>query len=93
MRQLKLLFLVLTLRIAAFAMESPFSGTWKLNPAKSKLQTPAPQSNIATVDDEDNGLRVSEDITYESVQVDLCSYSGDGLLICRTRNLFVGQAA
>ena len=74
MRQLKLLFVVLTLSIAVFAAESLFSGTWKLNPAKSKLPTPAPQSNIATVDDDDNGLKVSEDITYDKGQAIKISY-------------------
>ena len=74
MRHLKLLFVVLTLSIAVFAAESPFSGTWKLNTAKSRLPTPAPQSNIATVDADDNGLKVSEDVTYEKDQAIKISY-------------------
>lgn len=74
MRQLKLLFVVLTLAIAVFSAESPFSGTWNLNLAKSKLPPPAPQGNIATVNDEDNGLRVSEDITGDKGQAIKISY-------------------
>ena len=74
MRQLKLLFVVLTLSIAVFAAESPFSGTWKFNPAKSKLPMPAPQSYIATVDADDNGLKISEDITDDKGQAIKISY-------------------
>ncbi len=66
-RQLRLLFVILALSLAVFA-ESPFSGTWKLNVAKSKLPPPAPQSDIAKVDADDNGLKFSEDITDDKGQ-------------------------
>ena len=62
-RQLRLLFAILTLSLAAFAAENPFSGTWKLNVAKSKLPPPAPQSDLAKVDAQVNGLKLSEDVT------------------------------
>jgi hypothetical protein len=66
-RELRLLFVILALSLALFA-ESPFSGTWKLNVAKSKLPPPAPQSDIAKVDADDNGLKFSEDITDDKGQ-------------------------
>jgi hypothetical protein len=74
MRQLKLICIVLTLSIAVLAAESPFSGTWKLNPANSKLPMPAPQSDSATVDADDNSLKLSEDITDDKGQAIKISY-------------------
>jgi hypothetical protein len=68
MRQLRLLFVLLALSLVVFAADSPFSGTWKLNTAKSKLPPPAPQSDVATVDADDNGLKFSEDITDDKGQ-------------------------
>jgi hypothetical protein len=73
-RQLRLLFAVFALSTAVFAAESPFSGTWKLNLAKSKLPPPAPQSDIAKVDANDNGLKFSEDITDDKGQLIKISY-------------------
>ncbi len=67
-RHLKLLFVIWALSLAVFAAESPFSGTWKLNLAKSKLPPPAPQSDIAKVDADDNGLKLLEDITDDKGQ-------------------------
>ena len=67
-RRLRLPFVILALSLALFAAESPFSGTWKLNLAKSKLPPPAPQSDIAKVDADDNGLKFSEDITDDKGQ-------------------------
>ena len=67
-RQLRLLFVILTLSLAVFAAENPFSGTWKLNLAKSKLPPPALQNDIAKVDADDNGLKLSEDITDDKGQ-------------------------
>jgi hypothetical protein len=66
-RHLKLLFVMWALSLALFA-ESPFSGTWKLNLAKSKLPPPAPQSDIAKVDADDNGVKLSEEITDDKGQ-------------------------
>jgi len=67
-RELRLLFVIGALSLAVFAAESPFSGTWKLNLAKSKLPPTAPQSDIAKVDADDNGLKLSEDITDDKGQ-------------------------
>ena len=67
-RQLRLLFVIFALSVSLFAAESPFSGTWKLNLAKSKLPPPAPQSDIAKVDADENGVKLSEDITDDKGQ-------------------------
>src|ERR1700736_3696922 len=60
MRQLKVLTVVLVMSLSLFAAESPFSGTWKLNPAKST--PPVPKSDTAVVDADENGLKFNEDI-------------------------------
>src|SRR5437899_10869053 len=67
-RHLKLLFVIWALSLALFAAKSPFSGTWKLNLAKSKLPPPAPQNDIAKVDADDNGVKLSEEITDDKGQ-------------------------
>ena len=36
MRSIKMLAVVLAMSLSLFAADSPFSGTWKLNLAKSK---------------------------------------------------------
>ncbi|SRR6266446_44186 len=46
--------------------DSPFSGTWKLNLAKSKLPTPAPQSLTVVVVADDININVSEEGTEEN---------------------------
>ena len=62
MRQLKVLTVVLIMSLSLFAAESPFSGTWKLNLAKSKLTPPIPKSDIMVVDADENGLKFNEDV-------------------------------
>ena len=62
MRHLKMLAVVLAMSLSLFAAESPFSGTWKLNLAKSKTTPPVPKSDIAVVDADENGLKLNEDI-------------------------------
>jgi hypothetical protein len=62
MRQLKVLTVVLIMSLSLFAAESPFSGTWKLNLAKSKLTPPIPKSDIAVVDADENGLKLNQDV-------------------------------
>jgi len=62
MRQLKVLAVVLVMSLTLFAAESPFSGTWKLNLAKSKMTPPVPKSDIAVVDAEENGLKLNQDV-------------------------------
>ena len=62
MRLLKMLAVVLAMSLSLFAAESPFSGTWKLNLAKSKMTPPVPKSDVAVVDADENGLKLNEDI-------------------------------
>lgn len=65
MRLLKMLAVVLAMSISLFAAESPFSGTWKLNLAKSKMTPPVPKSDIAVVDADENGLKLSQDVVTD----------------------------
>jgi hypothetical protein len=53
---------VLAMSISLFAAESPFSGTWKLNLAKSKMTPPVPKSDIAIVDANEKGLKLNEEV-------------------------------
>ena len=62
MRLLKMLAVVLAMSLSLFAAESPFSGTWKLDLAKSKMTPPVPKSDIAVVDADENGLKLNEDV-------------------------------
>jgi len=57
-----MLAVVLAMSLSLFAAESPFSGTWKLNLAKSKMTPPVPKSDIAVVDADENGLKLNEDV-------------------------------
>jgi hypothetical protein len=61
-RLLKMSAVVLAMSIRLFAAESPFSGTWKLNLAKSKMKPPLPKRDIAVVDADENGLKLNEDV-------------------------------
>ena len=65
MRQLKVLAVVLVMSLSLFAADSPFSGTWKLNLAKSKMTPPVPKSDVAVVDADENGLKLNEDIVTD----------------------------
>jgi len=62
MRFPKMFPVVLAMSLSLFAADSPFSGTWKLNLAKSKVTPPVPKSDVAVVDADENGLKLSEDI-------------------------------
>jgi len=57
-----MLAVVLAMSLSLIAAESPFSGTWKLNLAKSKMTPPAPKSDIAVVDADENGLKLNDDV-------------------------------
>src|ERR1700730_9966755 len=65
MRFLKMSAVVLAMSLSLFAAESPFSGTWKLNLAKSKMTPPVPKSDVAVVDADENGLKLNEDIVTD----------------------------
>jgi len=74
MRTLKALALVLVTSLVLFAAESPFSGTWKLNAAKSKLPPPAVKSETAVVAADDNGLKFTNDVIAADGQQVKVSY-------------------
>src|ERR1700680_900961 len=74
MRQLKVLAVVLVMSLTLFAAESPFSGTWKLNLAKSKMKPPVPKSDIAVVDAEENGIKWNEDVITDKGESRKISY-------------------
>jgi hypothetical protein len=71
-RQLKVLAVVLAMSLSLFAAGSPVSGTWKLDPAKST--PPAPKSDIAVVDADENGLKFNEDIIDDKGETRKLSY-------------------
>jgi hypothetical protein len=48
MRPLRIVLVIVGLSVALFASESPFTGTSKLNIAKSKMTPPSPQADIWT---------------------------------------------
>ena len=72
MRQLRVLAVVLAMSLGSFAAESPFSGTWKLNPAKSTL--PAAKRDVAVVDADEKGLKFNEDMVDDKDQPMKLSY-------------------
>jgi hypothetical protein len=74
MRALRMVLMIVALSIVLFAADSPFSGTWKLNIAKSKMAPPSPQAETVRVDADDKGIKVSEDITDAKGQPIKVSY-------------------
>jgi hypothetical protein len=68
MQLLRLVVVILSLSLSVFASDSPFSGTWKLNLAKSKFTPPVPQSDIAVINADDNSIKFSEDVTDDKGQ-------------------------
>jgi hypothetical protein len=64
-----MLAVILAMSLSLFAADSPFSGTWKLNLAKSKMPPPVPKSNIAVVDANENGLKLTEDVIDDKGQL------------------------
>lgn len=68
MRPMRVVLAVVLLCTAAFAAESPFSGTWKLNVAKSKLPPPAPKSEIYHVVADNDNFHVKGDIIDDKGQ-------------------------
>ena len=60
-RSVGIFLLACMLVLPTFAAGDPFSGTWKLNVAKSKLQPPAPGSDIVRIEIEGNDLRIEQE--------------------------------
>lgn len=54
--------------LCLFAAGDPFSGTWKLNPAKSKLPPPVPRSLVSHIEADATGVRVHEQIVNDKGQ-------------------------
>ena len=74
MRHLRVLLMVLAMSVGLFAAESPFSGTWKLNAAKSKVPPPPAKSELVVVNAGDNGLKLTDDIVDDKDQSLKVSY-------------------
>jgi hypothetical protein len=54
-----------TLSFCLFAAGDPFSGTWKLNPSKSKLPPPIPRSQTVRIQAGSRSIRIREEIVDE----------------------------
>jgi len=54
---------VLLLSVGWLAAQNPLSGTWKLNPSKSKFPPPAPQSETAYIQADDDNFQMKDEIT------------------------------
>jgi hypothetical protein len=72
MRALRMSALVLAMSLSLFAAESPFNGTWTLNSAKST--PPAPKSDTAVVDVNENRIKFSEDVVDDKGAASKISY-------------------
>lgn len=59
---LRAAMLAYLLAIGLSAADDPFSGTWKLNLAKSKLPPPLVQSQIVRIEANAESIRMTEDI-------------------------------
>jgi hypothetical protein len=68
MRFLRLFLVCLTVSTALFAADSPFSGTWKLNTAKSHFTGPAPKSSTATVEADDQNFKLKQEFLDDKGQ-------------------------
>lgn len=61
MRSLKLVCLILAFSTALFAADSPFSGTWKFNPAKGHPTPPVPKSEMVHVQADGDNFKLDEE--------------------------------
>jgi hypothetical protein len=68
MRILRLLVVCSILPTALFAADSAFSGTWKLNTAKSHFTGPALKSSTATVQADDQNFNLKQELTDDKGQ-------------------------
>jgi Insect cuticle protein len=62
MRLLQELMVVFVLSFGLQAAQSPFSGTWKLNPTKSTISAPSPRGEIVQVTADENSIEVASDV-------------------------------
>jgi hypothetical protein len=56
------LMVVVVLSCGLQAAQSPFSGTWKLNPTKSTISAPSPRGEIIQVKADENSIEVTSDV-------------------------------
>jgi hypothetical protein len=68
MRTLRIACTILALSLSLLAVESPFSGTWKLNIGKSRMTPPHPRGETVHVDADENGIKVTDEITDNNGQ-------------------------
>jgi hypothetical protein len=61
MRSLKLVCLILALSTTLFAADSPFTGSWKLDPSKGHLTPPIPKSVVVQVQADANTFKLNEE--------------------------------
>jgi hypothetical protein len=60
-RSLRLLLILLSLSGSLLAAESPFSGTWKLNPTKGHPTPPIPKSHVVHVTADADAFKFSDE--------------------------------
>jgi hypothetical protein len=61
MRSAGVFLLACAFSLPSFGAGDPFSGTWKLNVAKSKLQPSAPQSVTIRIEADANNVRIDQE--------------------------------
>ena len=62
MRSFTGLLMVFALAAGLQAAQIPFSGSWKLNPAKSTISAPSPHAEIIEVKADENSIEVSREV-------------------------------
>ena len=60
-RSVGVLLFAYSLTLPLFCASDPFTGTWKLNAAKSKLQPPAPESYTVRIEADGKNLRIDQE--------------------------------
>ena len=68
MRLLRLLLVLACFSKVLFAADSPFSGTWKLDPSKSHMTPPILKSSTARVDADEENFKLSQDFVDDKGQ-------------------------
>ena len=77
MRFLRVLPVLRTVSVSLFAADSPFSGTWKFNPAKGHPLPPLPKSIVAHVEADQQNFKFSEEFVDDKDQTSKLSYDAN----------------